>query len=65
MDIESIKKYWLAEAEEALDVAGHLIEMGVKYKKEIWMYCDELGGLPKKRGYTVMTSFPRARPLVR
>ena len=28
MDIESIKNYWLAEAEEVLDVAGHLIEKG-------------------------------------
>ena len=28
MDIESIKNYWLAEAEESLDVAGHLIEKG-------------------------------------
>jgi HEPN domain-containing protein len=28
LDIETIKRYWVAEAEEGLNVAGHLFEKG-------------------------------------
>ena len=49
LDIETIKRYWVAEAEEGLNVAGHLLE------KEDYSYALSFGHLAKRNYSKVYT----------